>query len=127
MGRLFAAALLVWMVFCANAFAQSTNATLGGTVQDATGAVIPGVTITATNTQTGIVNTVLTNESGAYQFASLQPGVYDVKADLSGFQTSIAKAFELGGAQQARFNFTLQVASATTAVDVTVAVDTLLA
>jgi hypothetical protein len=38
-------------------FAQSTNATLGGTVSDATKALIPGVTVTATNTQTGIINT----------------------------------------------------------------------
>ena len=53
---------------------QSTNATVGGTVQDATGAFIPGVMITATNTGTGIVTTVISNEAGAYQFASLQPG-----------------------------------------------------
>src|SRR6185295_8801609 len=54
------------------AFAQSSNATLGGTVQDSTGAFIPGVTVTATNNATGIVATILTNESGTYQFASLQ-------------------------------------------------------
>ena len=51
---------------------QTTNATLGGTISDASGALIPGVTITATNTQTGIVTTVVSNEAGAYQFASLQ-------------------------------------------------------
>src|SRR5499433_4022931 len=98
--------LLSVLVFCLNAFSQSTNATVGGTVQDATGAFIPGVTITATNTGTGIVTTVISNEAGAYQFASLQPGTYDVKAELTGFQPSVAKAFQLGGAQQARFNFT---------------------
>src|SRR6266446_5518707 len=110
------------------AFSQSTNATLGGTVQDATGAFIPGVTITATNTGTGIVTTVLSNEAGAYQFASLQPGTYDVKAELPGFQPAVARGFQLGGAQQARFNFTMQVgAAAGTTVDVSVAADTLLA
>jgi Carboxypeptidase regulatory-like domain len=128
MRRVFAAALLLCFVVSQNAFPQSMYATVGGTVQDSTGAFIPGVTITATNTGTGIVTTVLSNEAGAYQFASLQPGTYDVKADLSGFQPAIAKAFELGGAQQARLNFTLQVAAATgTTVDVTVAADTLLA
>src|SRR6266704_3683654 len=110
------------------AFSQSTNATLGGTVQDATGAFIPGVTITATNTATGIVTTVISNEAGAYQFASLQPGTYDIKADLAGFQPEVAKGFQLGGAQQARLNFTLQVgAAAGTTVEVAVAADTLLA
>jgi hypothetical protein len=57
-----------------NAFSQSTNATVGGTVQDATGAFIPGVTVTATNVGTGIVTMVVSNEAGVYQFASLQPG-----------------------------------------------------
>src|SRR5256886_1655438 len=127
MKKLFAAVLL-FLALTLNGFSQSTSATLGGTVQDATGAFIPGVTITATNTGTGIVTTVLSNEAGAYQFASLQPGTYDVKAELPGFQPAVAKDFQLGGAQQARFNFTLQVgAAAGTTVDVNVAADTLLA
>jgi Carboxypeptidase regulatory-like domain len=122
-----AVVLLLSLFVSFNAFSQSTSATLGGTVQDATGAFIPGVTITATNTGTGIVTTVISNEAGAYQFASLQPGTYDVKAELTGFQPSVAKAFQLGGAQQARFNFTLQVGAAATTVDVSVAADSLLA
>src|SRR5207249_1804157 len=112
MKKLFRAVLL-FLALSLNAFSQSTNATVGGTVQDATGAFIPGVTITATNTGTGIVTTVISNEAGAYQFASLQPGTYDIKADLTGFQPEVAKAFQLGGAQQARLNFTLQVGAAT--------------
>jgi hypothetical protein len=126
MRKLFEAVLLC-LVLSLNAFSQSTNATLGGTVQDATGAFIPGVAITATNTATGIVTTVLTNEAGAYQFASLQPGTYEFKADLPGFQPAVARDFQLGGAQQARFNFTLQVGTTALTVDVTVASDTLLA
>jgi hypothetical protein len=122
---LFAALLLC--VVSLNAFSQSA-ATTGGTVQDASGALIPGVTVTATNTGTGIATTVVTNESGAYQFASLQPGFYEFKAELPGFQTAVVKDFQLGGAQQARLNFTLQVgAAAGTTIDVAVAADTLLA
>src|SRR6516162_9594514 len=118
--------LLSLVVPCS--FSQSSNATVGGTIQDATGAFIPGVTITATNTATGIVSTVISNEAGAYQFASLQPGTYDLKAELAGFQTAATKAFQLGGAQQARLNFTLQVgAAAGTSIEVSVAADTLLA
>src|SRR5215470_6607683 len=120
--------LLLSLFVSFNAFSQSTSATLGGTVQDATGAFIPGVTITATNTGTGIVTTVISNEAGAYQFASLQPGTYEIKAELPGFQTATAKGFQLGGAQQARLNFTMQVgAAAGTTVDVSVAADALLA
>src|SRR5205814_2975848 len=67
---LMTAGMFLCLVLAGHTFAQTSNATLGGTVSDATGALIPGVTITATNTATGSVNTALTNEAGAYQFAS---------------------------------------------------------
>jgi len=100
---------------------------MGGTVADASGALIPGVMITATNTQTGIVNTTVSNEAGAYQFASLQTGTYKVTAELPGFQTQVYKQIALGVSQQVRLNFTLQVGSVSQAVEVTAAADTLLA
>jgi len=109
------------------AFSQTTNATLGGTVSDPSGALIPGVTISATNNATGITSTVLTNEAGTYQFASLQPGTYKVTAELPGFQTQLANNFTLGLGQQARLNFTLQVGAVSQTVEVSVAADTLLA
>jgi hypothetical protein len=107
-------------------FAQTANATLGGTVSDTTGALLPGVTVTATNTQTGVVIIVISNEAGAYQFASLQPGTYTVSAELPGFQPQNYNA-TLGLSQQVRLNIILQVGTVATAVDVTAAVDTLLA
>src|SRR5262245_8297868 len=125
--RVFATAALLCLVLSLNALSHTTNATVGGTLQDATGAFIPGVSVSATNTGTGIVTTVVSNEAGAYQFASLQPGTYEFKAELPGFQTASAKNFQLGGAQQARLNFTMQVGAAATTVEVTVAADTLLA
>src|SRR2546425_1554475 len=108
------------------AFGQISNATVSGTIEDATRAVLPGVTVTATNTATGVVTTVLTNEAGAYNFVSLLPGPYKVSAELPGFQT---KNYDitLGNAQTVRLNFPLGVASVGTAVEVSVAVDTLLA
>ena len=114
-------------VFSTNLFAQTANATLGGTISDTTGALIPGVMVTATNAETGIVTTALTNESGVYQFASLQPGTYSLTAELPGFQTQIAKALKLNFSEQVRFNFTMQVGTISTSVDVNVAADTLLA
>ena len=121
-------AVLLCLFISINASAQTSNATVGGTVADATGALIPGVTVTATNTGTGIANTVLTNESGAYQFAALQPGTYRVSVELAGFQTQTFTDVQLGGAQQVRLNFTLEVAAAAgTSVDVTIAADTVLA
>src|SRR6266851_1934137 len=99
MQRFFAIAILLFALLSANTIAQTTNATL---------ALIPGVTITATNTQTGIVTTVVTNETGAYQFASLQTGIYKVSAELPGFQTRVYDV-TLGVSQQVRLNFTLEV------------------
>jgi len=125
--RFCIAAAVYCLLLSAFAFAQTANATLGGTVSDSTGALIPGVTITATNTETGIVNTVLTNEAGVYQFASLQPGTYQVKAELSGFQTQIARALTITFSEQVRFNFTMQVGGVSTAVDVNIAAESLLA
>src|SRR3989441_6445601 len=127
MKRLFIAGVLLWSVLVANTFAQTTNATLGGTVSDATRALIPGVSITAVNTQTGIVTSVVTNEAGAYQFASLQTGIYKVTAELPGFQTQTYSEVTLGVSQQVRLNFTLQVGGVAQAVEVTVAADTFLA
>jgi len=59
--------MLLSFAFAASAFPQSSNATLGGTVADSTGALIPGVSVIATNTATGIVTMSITNETGAYQ------------------------------------------------------------
>ena len=69
------------------AFSQSSNARVSGTVNDASGAVLPGVEVKVTNNATGIVNTVISNDAGAYNFASLLSGVYTISASLPAFQT----------------------------------------
>src|SRR5215813_6522725 len=103
------------------------NASLGGTVSDASGALIPGVTLTAKNTQTGVTTSGVTNESGSYQFPNLQTGNYTVSAELPGFRTQTYNDVVLGIAQQVRLNFSLQVGGLTNQIDVSVAVDTTLA
>ena len=123
--------LIVWgfltLVLSTPAFGQSTYATVSGTVADSSGAVLPGVSLTATNNATGVVTTVVSNEAGAYNFASLLPGVYKVSAELPGFQTRSYTDVQLGNAEKVRLNFTLQVATQAQSVEVTVAADTLLA
>src|SRR5437588_197335 len=105
------------LFFSAAALAQ-TNATVGGTVSDAAGAVIPGVEVTATNVNAGILSNQLTNETGTYNFASLQPGTYTFSASLQGFQTQSFQNVTLGQGQQVRLNFTLQVAGNSQTVEV---------
>jgi hypothetical protein len=118
--------VLIAVVFCLPVNAQISNATVSGTIEDATKAVLPGVTITATNTATGVVTTAVSNESGVYNLPSLLPGPYKLSAELPGFQTKTYEA-TLGNAQTVRLNFTLSVAGGGTNVEVAVAVDTLLA
>ena len=83
---LIGAAILLSLTLSTQAFGQSSLATISGTVADSTGALIPGVTITVTNTATNVVSTVLSNEAGAYTMPGLLPGTYKVSAELTGFQ-----------------------------------------
>ena len=126
MRRLPAVALLLVSLTAPRAFGQSSSAALSGTVSDAAKALIPGVNITATNTETGVVSTAITNETGTYTLPSLLPGIYNVSAELPGFQTQTFTNVRLGNAAQLRLNFTLQVANVNTAVEVTVEADRLL-
>jgi len=116
-------AIVLAMVLCLissnNTFAQTGNASVGGFVQDTTNAYIPGVTVTATNTQTGVVTSAITNESGAYNIPSLLPGAYKLTAELPGFKTRIYNDVQLGANTTGRYNFTLDVGSVADSVEVT--------
>ena len=111
----------------AQAFGQSTYATVSGTVTDNSGAVLPGVSLTATNNATGVVTTVLSNETGTFNIPTLLPGTYSVSAALTGFQKANYTNVTLGNAQQVRLNFTLQVTTQAQQVEVSVAADTAIA
>jgi hypothetical protein len=97
--------------------AQSANATLSGTITDVTGAPMPRVTVTATNIQTDVVSTALSNETGVYNFPSLPLGVYQLSASRPGFLTQNLTDIQLGNVQH-RINFTLPVASVVQTLDV---------
>ena len=71
-----------WWV-AAGAAAQIATATLAGNVRDATGAALPGVTITIRSAATGAVRTTTTDIQGRYRIPALEPGDYEVRAELS--------------------------------------------
>ena len=60
--------------------AQSTNASIYGSVTDSSGAAAPKASVTATNIKTGVSQATVTNADGVYLFPSLQPGEYTVSA-----------------------------------------------
>ena len=99
------------IIFCflSPALLAQTNAALSGIVTDQTQAVLPGATITANNIHTGIKTTTKTNEAGVYSFPSLQPGSYEITAEMSGFQKLTLNDFVLEIAARATQNFTLAV------------------
>src|SRR5690242_2170045 len=117
-------ATILCLTFTLPLFGQS-NASLSGTVSDAANALIPGVSVTAKNTATGVVSTAVTNETGTYNIPSLLPGTYSVTSELPGFQTRTFTDVRLGNAQ-VRLNFTLDLATVATAIEVTASADRLL-
>ena len=88
-GRFVLAAMAI--VFClavVPATGQERFSGLTGTVSDASGAVLPGATVTITNKETGKIYTLVTAADGVYRILDLEPGRYSVKYELSGFQAN---------------------------------------
>src|SRR2546422_6512436 len=82
-GSVFAVVLLCGTL----AYGQNTAGTILGAVSDESGARLPGVTVTITHLDTGIVRSVTTDEAGRYRAPALGLGNYEVKAELTGFRT----------------------------------------
>jgi hypothetical protein len=119
----FAIYILMGAFFSGYALAQTFNASLGGTVTDSSGAVVPKATITATGIETGVVTKTTTNTSGDYGFPSLQEGNYRLSAEVTGFKEFVYQRVTLDVGAQVRLNFTLEVGSATTITTVTAAAE----
>jgi len=119
----FAICLLMGALFAGYALAQTFNASLGGTVSDSSGAVVPKATVTATGIETGVAVKTVTNTSGVYEFPSLQEGNYRVSAEMGGFKEFVYQRVTLDVGAQVRLNFALEVGAATTITTVTAAAD----
>lgn len=85
-------------------YAQGTGAAMQGTVTDSTGAVVPGATVTASNTETNLQRTVQSSSRGFYLISNLPPGRYRVQVTSPGFQSSVRENIELVVAQQLTLN-----------------------
>ena len=75
------------MASVAPASAQSATATIEGTVVDQSGALLPGVTVTITEVDTGTQRVAVTDASGVFSAPLLPVGVYNLTAELAGFRT----------------------------------------
>jgi hypothetical protein len=119
----FSICVLMGALFTGYALAQAVNASLGGTVTDSSGAAVPKATVTATGIDTGVATKTETNNSGVYEFPSLQEGNYRVSAEMGGFKQFVYGRVTLDVGAQVRLNFALEVGAATTVTEVTAAAE----
>ncbi len=89
--------------------AQLDTGSILGTVTDSSGAVLPGVAVTATQDETAVSTTVVTNASGQYVFPSLRVGRYTVSAELQGFRRAVQRDVRLSVQDRRAVDFTLDV------------------
>ncbi|HXH94810.1 MAG TPA: TonB-dependent receptor, partial [Thermoanaerobaculia bacterium] len=100
-------------------FAQTNAGSLSGRVTDASGAGLPGVTVTATNSATGFNRSVVTESDGSYRFQSLPVGTYEVTADLAGFGAVTTRNVEINVSTDRALNVTLKQATVKEQITVT--------
>jgi len=98
-------------------WAQAT-AQISGTVRDQSGAVLPGVEVTATQTDTGIARNTITNETGSYVLSNLPLGPYKLEAALTGFRTFVQTGIVLQVNSNPVINPTLEVGQVSEQVEV---------
>jgi hypothetical protein len=89
--------------------AQNVTATISGGVKDQSGAVVPGVKVTASNTATTASRSVVTNDRGEFVIPLLSVGTYSAIAELPGFKTEVRDGLILQVDQRVTINFELQV------------------
>src|SRR4051812_31876889 len=112
--------VLMFLAGAVNAFAQGATGTITGTVVDTSGAALPGATVTMTETNTLAVRTGVSNESGLFRMAALDPGEYTVRVEMPSFKPVSISAVRLSTNEiRALGKVSLSIGSIEQTVDVT--------
>lgn len=111
--------ILILTAFATNTFAQDVTARIDGQVNDPNGAVVLNAAITLTNTKTGEVRTVQSNDSGGYTITQIQPGTYDLSVKAQGFKEYLSRALELNVNDRKTINIPLETGAITESITVT--------
>src|SRR5438876_2975324 len=109
--------VLILTILCGDVWSQAT-AQISGVVRDQSGAVLPGVGVTATQTETGINRTTVTNETGSYVLPNLPLGPYRLEAALPGFRNFVQSGIILQVNSNPTINVVLQVGQVSEQVEV---------
>ncbi|OLC78964.1 MAG: hypothetical protein AUH72_15200 [Acidobacteria bacterium 13_1_40CM_4_65_8] len=97
------------LVAASSAFGQAVStASIAGTIRDASGAMLPGVTVTATQTGTGLTRTAVSDATGGYLLTQLPVGPYRLEFTLQGFRTSVQQGIVLQVNTNPTINATLE-------------------
>jgi outer membrane receptor protein involved in Fe transport len=110
---------VVLLVSVVSVFGQSATAEFNGSVVDQSGAVLPGTNITLTEESTGLVREVVSTATGRFVITAVPPGVYTIKAELSGFQTQTRAGVRILVGQAITLTFTMPVGGLTDQITVT--------
>ena len=118
--RRWCAAALLGLLWGATggAAAQELYGSVVGTIRDTSGAQVPGVSVQITNRETNLVMTTVSNETGAYTFANVLPGTYDVKVTLQGFKEFVQQGVPVTAGAISRVDARLQVGNLSESVTV---------
>jgi hypothetical protein len=111
--------LLILTLAVFNTRAQLPSGTIQGTVKDTSGAVVPGASVTARNTDTDQTRSLTSESDGTFRFNALAVGNYEVQVSAKGFQAALYSGLVLTVAQQVVVNVTLQVGTTSQTVTVT--------
>jgi len=115
--RIISVCLLISGMACAQGVGASGD--IRGTVSDPSGAVVPNVTVTATETEKGIKRSTTSDSRGEYHIAGLSPAAYEVSTQLSGFKTSVQKNVVVNVGQTVILDFHLSISQVMEQVEVT--------
>lgn len=112
--------MFILLVAAGRLFGQAgATGTILGTVTDSTGAIIPNVKVTVTNTATNLPFHTVTSSAGDYLAPALNPGTYSVSAEAKGFQKSVTTGFTLAVDQKIRVDLALKPGAVTETLEVT--------
>lgn len=117
--RTLTIAIVILVVGALPSFAQGSGTTLKGRVVDSSGAVLPGVTVTATEINTGYSRSTDTGSDGTFQMGGMQVGTYTIVAELAGFGTTKITDVRLNVASERDLDVTLSQASISEMITVT--------
>src|SRR5690349_2000641 len=106
------------LLTCLCGSAQTTNASIYGSILDASGAAVPKAAVAAVNVKTGVSLSTVSNEAGIYIFPSLLPGAYTVTAELAGFRKAVANGIQLDVGSRISVDLKLEVGTAAESVTV---------